>query len=181
MRDERVDLIYELIRTQNDWSNQIWEVKEAAELCQPQQVVDDVEAENESESDDAVPCTPKPEVSSATTSRKGKSRIRDYGIEERKKKVLCERAAGKNVAVTDEMKSFMKELFETSFNSMAKKLETEIADRFSVVHSEIRDLRDLVQTTKLSTSRGEPSTSTKAALGSGKSQSQKKVTKKKNT
>lgn len=52
--------------------------------------------------------------------RKRKKKQVDHGAETRKRNLLCQRAVTSNASFSEEMKSFIKGMFETSFNSFAE-------------------------------------------------------------
>lgn len=177
----------EFIKDGQDWRDLIWEVMQPATV--PLTQVVEEEAERDAEFVDAVADIDSPIVSNspASTSRKGKSKVYDVGVEERKRKVLCRRS---EVAMNEDMKSFIKNMFEASFTSFKKEFQhefqqkfvTPFGDRISKMEAEIRGLKDVATPVAVPRTSGEPSTIFEPDNTSPKKQSQpekKKVKKKK--
>ena len=94
------------------------------------------------------------ETSSVTVVRKSKRKILDEGAVTRKKKLLCKRSAGKNLAFSSETKSFIEGLIQTSLTSLGDKLSTQMAnmermstERMGKMEIEVSQLRDTISLT----------------------------------
>ncbi|CAE6075028.1 unnamed protein product [Arabidopsis arenosa] len=119
IRDGEVDNMIEMIKSGNDFGDHVWG-----------SVVDDnIEGdniENVQENDVA-----DKDVATEDMNERSKKKQSDHGAETRKKKLLCQRAAAAtHGALNDEMKSFLKALFDSSFEMIKAqlgKLEDDIA------------------------------------------------------
>ncbi|KAG2294010.1 hypothetical protein Bca52824_040679 [Brassica carinata] len=127
MEDERVDLLLDRIRQKFDWSSIEWAVLEPEET-----EMEEADSQDRgSEADKIVAYTDvlaEEETSSVTVARKGKRKVLDEGAVTRKKKLLCKRSAGKNLAVGPETKSFIEGLIQTYVTSLGDKLSTQMAN-----------------------------------------------------
>ncbi|CAH8389788.1 unnamed protein product [Eruca vesicaria subsp. sativa] len=78
----------------------------------------------------------------AVAARRGKPKINDHGSESRKKNMLCQRVAEHNSGVSSEMKTFMEDLFTSSFTSLKEVLQKDIQEQFHKVNNEIDQLKE---------------------------------------
>ncbi|KAG2310726.1 hypothetical protein Bca52824_022283 [Brassica carinata] len=152
-KDERVDKIISLLNANFDWSTFVWQVEEdirtedqldvkvnvAVEGTQDQlDGKDKVAVENE------VPVTEKEERVEPVAKRRVTKKTKDPGCESRKRLLLCQRASEKNTGLSDETKTFITGLFNTSFNSMKQEVQKHVDHRFDKLDSEIAQLKQTV-------------------------------------
>ncbi|KAF8115981.1 hypothetical protein N665_0024s0008 [Sinapis alba] len=123
VKDDRVTVLMELIRTEHDFNDHIWEFEDTTEVSfeLDEKGEDDEVAENdeEVESDEDFR-TPRGSVSSSSTAKKGKKRPPDRGMEKRKHKVLSSKA--KQSPFNEDMKAFVAQLFQQDFSAMEERL-----------------------------------------------------------
>ncbi|KAL0729141.1 hypothetical protein Bca4012_025234 [Brassica carinata] len=99
---------------------------------------DKVAVENE------VPVTEKEEPVEPVAKRRVTKKTKDPGCESRKRLLLCQRASEKNTGLSDETKTFITGLFNTSFNSMKQEVQKHVDHRFDKLDSEIAQLKQTV-------------------------------------
>ncbi|KAG2271243.1 hypothetical protein Bca52824_065798 [Brassica carinata] len=108
----------ELIRTGHDFSDHIWEIEEAPEVCSDlhdEAPVNDESAVNDEAAESGEDYhTPKGSKNLGATSRRGNKRLPDRGMEKKKHKVLSTRP--KQAPFNEDMKAFVARLFEASFS-----------------------------------------------------------------
>ncbi|KAF3595827.1 hypothetical protein DY000_02025935 [Brassica cretica] len=149
VEDDRIKNLMELIRTGHDSSDHIWEIEEAPEVCSDlhdeapvndETAVNDESAGNDeaTESDEDYH-TPKGSKNLGATSRRGKKRLPDRGMEKRKHKVLSARP--KQAPFSEDMKAFVAQLFEQSFSGMEQRLQRQMAETFEQMRKELKDSR----------------------------------------
>ncbi|KAL0723325.1 hypothetical protein Bca4012_037924 [Brassica carinata] len=80
----------------------------------------------------------------AVVRKRGKCKLNDAGAESRKKQLLCQRAAEHNSGVSGEMKTFIEDLFTSSFNSFKELLQKDFHHRFDKVTNEVAQLKEQV-------------------------------------
>ncbi|KAF8106816.1 hypothetical protein N665_0131s0019 [Sinapis alba] len=124
VKDDRVTVLMELIRTEHDFSDHIWELEENPEVSLEldEKGEDDEVAGNdeEFESDEDYQ-TPRGSVSSSSTAKKGKKRLPDR-----------------------DMKAFVAQLFQQNFSAMEERLQKQMDAKFEQMQSEFKDsLRDV--------------------------------------
>uniref|UniRef100_A0A0D3CFL0 DUF1985 domain-containing protein n=1 Tax=Brassica oleracea var. oleracea TaxID=109376 RepID=A0A0D3CFL0_BRAOL len=143
MEDERVDLLLDRIR--QNLEPEETEMEEADSQ-------DRGSAADKTVADTDV--LVEEETSSVTVVRKSKRKILDEGAVTRKKKLLCKRSAGKNLAFSSETKSFIEGLIQTSLTSLGDKLSTQMAnmermstERMGKMEIEVSQLRDTISLT----------------------------------
>ncbi|CAN8320378.1 unnamed protein product [Cochlearia groenlandica] len=76
--------------------------------------------------------------------RISRKRIHDQGAEKRRKKMLWERATGKQGGVEEDMKLFLQEIFNEAFSSFASKLEKKIDERMEKIETKVSNLSNLL-------------------------------------
>ncbi|KAG2270511.1 hypothetical protein Bca4012_072703 [Brassica carinata] len=153
MEDERVDLLLDRIRQKFDWTSTEWLVLEPEET----EMEEADSPDRGSAADKTVADTDvlvEEETSSVTIVRKSKRKILDEGAVTRKKKLLCKRSVGKNLAFGSETKSFIEGLIQTSLTSLGDKLSTQMAnmermstERMGKMEIEVSQLRDAISLT----------------------------------
>ena len=143
MEDDRVKNLMELIRTRHDFSDHIWEIEEAPEVCSDlhdEAPVNDESAVNDEAAESGEDYhTPKGSKNLGATSRRGKKRLPDRGMEKRNHKVLC--TGPKQAPFNEDMKAFMAKLFEQSFSGMEQRLQKQMAETFEQMRTELKDSR----------------------------------------
>lgn len=138
MKDDRIKNLMELIRTRHDFSDHIWEIEEAPEVCSDlhdeahvndeSAVIDESAVNDEAAESDEDYHTPKGSKNLGATSRRGKKRLPDHGMEKRKHKVLS--SGPKQSLFNENMKAFVAQLFEQSFSGMEQRLQRQMAETF---------------------------------------------------
>lgn len=136
--DERVLAIMNMIREKEDWTKFNWEVEALPRNKMVE--VDDVQEGNEEEEDVSETHVEEPPA----VERRGKRNIKDPGSESRKKQLLCQRASEHTTGVSGEMKSFIEDLFTSSFKSLKEVMQRDIQERFDKVDKEIDQLNEKV-------------------------------------
>ncbi|KAH0910824.1 hypothetical protein HID58_034145, partial [Brassica napus] len=103
--------------------------------------------------------------------KRGKRKLIDPGVESRKKQLLCQRAAEHNSGVSGDLKTFIKGLSTSFFNSLKERVQKDIQERFDKVHNEMAQLKETMsQVTSPSHTEGE----TKASESPGPSHTEGK-------
>ncbi|CAH8352090.1 unnamed protein product [Eruca vesicaria subsp. sativa] len=127
----------ELIRSKHDFSDHVWAFEETAEVSLD---LDDEAAVNAgaAESDEDFH-TPNGSTSVGVSSKKSKKRLPDHGMEKRKHKVLS--TEPKQPVLNDDMKAWVKELFEQNFNAMELRLQKQMDEKFETLQSELKGSR----------------------------------------
>ncbi|CAH8362811.1 unnamed protein product [Eruca vesicaria subsp. sativa] len=137
VNDDRVKELMELIRTKHDFSDHVWAFEETAEVSLD---LDDEAAVNagaaESDEDFHIP---NGSTSVGVSSKKSKKRLPDRGMEKRKHKVLS--TEPKQPVLNDDMKAWVKELFEQNFNAMELRLHKQMDEKFETLQSELKGSR----------------------------------------
>ncbi|KAF2557206.1 hypothetical protein F2Q68_00017044 [Brassica cretica] len=162
VEDDRVKNLMELIRTGHDFSDQIWEIEEAPEVCSDlhdeapvndeSAVIDESAVNDEAAGSDEDYHTPKGSKNLGSTSRRGKKRLPVRGMEKRKHKVLS--TGPKQAPFNEDMKAFMAKLFEQSFSGMEQRLQKQMAETFEQMRTE---LKDSLKEASVDVELGEPS------------------------
>ncbi|CAE6004963.1 unnamed protein product [Arabidopsis arenosa] len=140
IRDGEVDNMIEMIKSGNDFGDHVWGSVvddniegDNIENVQENDVADkDVATEDMNEVDHLRELVEDGnEENHVSGMKRSKKKQSDHGAETRKKKLLCQRAAAAtHGALNDEMKSFLKALFDSSFEMIKAqlgKLEDDIA------------------------------------------------------
>ncbi|KAG2310660.1 hypothetical protein Bca52824_022217 [Brassica carinata] len=144
--DERVGNIVALINAKQDWKQFAWEV-EALPAHMELSDSDDGQGENVSATHVEEPAVEEPAVVAeepAVVRKRGKCKLNDAGAESRKKQLLCQRAAEHNSGVSGEMKTFIEDLFTSSFNSFKELVQKDFHHRFDKVTNEVAQLKEQV-------------------------------------
>ncbi|KAG2252037.1 hypothetical protein Bca52824_082173 [Brassica carinata] len=143
VEDDRVKNLMELIRTGHDFSDHIWEIEEAPEVCSDlhdEAPVNDESAVNDEAAESGEDYhTPKGSKNLGATSRRGKKRLPDRGMKKRNHKVLC--TGPKQAPFNEDMKAFVAQLFEQSFSGMEQQLQKQMAETFEQMRTELKDSR----------------------------------------
>ncbi|CAH8296352.1 unnamed protein product [Eruca vesicaria subsp. sativa] len=137
VNDDRVKELMELIRTKHDFSDHVWAFEETAEVSLD---LDDEAAVNAgaAESDEDFH-TPNGSTSVGVSSKKSMKRLPDRGMEKRKHKVLS--TEPKQPVLNEDMKAWVKELFEQNFNAMELRLHKQMDEKFETLQSELKGSR----------------------------------------
>ncbi|XP_056848951.1 uncharacterized protein LOC108836937 [Raphanus sativus] len=132
VEDDRINVVMELIRAKHDFSEHIWEFEETeVSLDLNDEAPANVEAaESEEEFE-----TPQGSNNLSSTSRRGKKRVPDRGMEKRKHKVLS--SAPKQAPFNEDMKAFVTQLFEDNFSAMEKRLQKQMSETFEQMKSDL--------------------------------------------
>jgi len=143
VEDDRVKNLMELIRTGHDFSDHIWEIEEAPEVCSDlhdeAHVNDESAVNDEAAESDEDYHTPKGSKNLGATSRRGKKRLPDRGMEKRKHKVLS--TGPKQAPFNEDMKAFVAQLFKQSFSGMEQRQQKQMAETFEQMRTELKDSR----------------------------------------
>ncbi|XP_018448733.1 uncharacterized protein LOC108820265 [Raphanus sativus] len=132
VEDDMINVVMELIRAKHDFSEHIWEFEETeVSLDLNDEAPANVEAaESEEEFE-----TPQGSNNLSSTSRRGKKRVPDRGMEKRKHKVLS--SAPKQAPFNEDMKAFVTQLFEDNFSAMEKRLQKQMSETFEQMKSDL--------------------------------------------
>lgn len=137
VEDERIKGLMELISAKNDFTQHVWDFEEAVEesLDQPgEEGVNDEAAETD-ESDETFQ-TPRGSTSLGDTSKQGKKRLPDRGMEKRKHKVL--NGGSKQPSFNEDMKTFMAQLFEQSISAMEQRMEKKMDEKLEQLEHRLK-------------------------------------------
>ncbi|KAL0899776.1 hypothetical protein Bca101_083737 [Brassica carinata] len=111
VEDDRIKGLMELIRTKNDFSQHVWDFEETVE-------------------------TPRGSKNLGDTSKKGKKRLPDRGMEKRKQKVL--NGGSKQPHFNEDMKAFVAQLFEQNFSAMEQRLEKKMDEKLEQMEHRLK-------------------------------------------
>ncbi|KAL0886604.1 hypothetical protein Bca101_010587 [Brassica carinata] len=136
LKDERVDLIIEMLQNKYDWSKHVWAYQEAVKPSENSSEEDGSDEEeggetSENEMEEEIEITP---VSAA---RKRKNKFKDTGAESRKKNLLFQRTTEKYRDLEEEMKSYIQNMFKSSFTALALDIREIIDDRFAKLEEKV--------------------------------------------
>ncbi|KAG2311373.1 hypothetical protein Bca52824_022930 [Brassica carinata] len=162
VEDDRITVLKELIRSEHDFSENVWEFEETLEDSLE---LDDEEAVNveahenveAAESDESFQ-TPRGSKNLGATSKKGKKRLPDRGMEKMKHKVLS--SGSKPAPFNEDMKAFVTQLFEQNFSAMEHRLQKQMAETFEQMKSELKNTRNEAS---VEVEHGEPPSPTKTS------------------
>uniref|UniRef100_A0A0D3D583 DUF1985 domain-containing protein n=1 Tax=Brassica oleracea var. oleracea TaxID=109376 RepID=A0A0D3D583_BRAOL len=132
-KDERIGRIVTLLNAKQDWTEFVWEV----EALPPTEELSDSEEDGENVEVKDVTYTHVEEP--AVVARRGKCKLNDPGAEDRKKELLCQRAAEHNSGISSGMKTFIEGFFTSSFNSFKEVVQNDIQERFEKVQKEMAE------------------------------------------
>ncbi|XP_056844534.1 uncharacterized protein LOC108808323 [Raphanus sativus] len=137
VRDDRIIVLKEMISKKYDFSEHIWEYENTLEISLDlnDEAVNGEGNGNESDEDFQTPRGSTTDVSS----RKGKKRLPDRGMEKRKHKVLS--SGPKQAPFSEDMKAFMTQLFEANLSGMEQRLQKQMDEKFEQMKAELRDSR----------------------------------------
>ncbi|KAG2311375.1 hypothetical protein Bca52824_022932 [Brassica carinata] len=148
VEDDRIIVLKELIRTKHNFSEDIWEFENTPEISLDldDEAVNVEEAGNveengndeEAESDEDLQ-TPRGSTNLDVTSKMGKNRLPDRGMEKRKHKVLS--IGPKQAPFNEDMKAFVTHLFQQNFSGMEERLQKQMSEKFEQMKAELRDSR----------------------------------------
>ncbi|KAF8080341.1 hypothetical protein N665_0953s0006 [Sinapis alba] len=181
VKDDRVTVLMELIRTEHDFNDHIWEFQDTTDVSfeLDEKCEDDEVAENdeEVESDEDFR-TPRGSVNSSSTAKKGKKRPPDRGMEKRKHKVLSSKP--QHSPFNEDMKAFVAQLFQQNFSAMEERLQKQMDAKFEQMQSEFKDsLKDVcieVEHTQPSPSNLSPSKPSTSKQSTSKQSTSKQST-----
>lgn len=140
-KDERVGRILDLINAKHDWKQFAWEV-EALPAHMELSDSEEVQGKDVSATHVEEPAVVAEEA--AAVPKRGKRKLTDPGAESRKKQLLCERAAEHNSGVSGEMKTFIEDLFTSSFNAFKELVQKDFNQQFEKVTNEVGQLKEQV-------------------------------------
>ncbi|KAJ4881579.1 hypothetical protein Rs2_38634 [Raphanus sativus] len=140
-KDERVGRILDLINAKHDWKQFAWEV-EALPAHMELSDSEEVQGKDVSATHVEEPAVVAEEA--AAVPKMGKRKLTDPGAESRKKQLLCERAAEHNSGVSGEMKTFIEDLFTSSFNAFKELVQKDFNQQFEKVTNEVGQLKEQV-------------------------------------
>lgn len=140
-KDERVGRILDLINAKHDWKQFAWEVEG---LPAHMELSDSEEVQGEDVSATHVEEPAVVAEEAAAVPKMGKRKLTDPGAESRKKQLLCERAAEHNSGVSGEMKTFIEDLFTSSFNAFKELVQKDFNQQFEKVTNEVGQLKEQV-------------------------------------
>ncbi|XP_018465298.2 uncharacterized protein LOC108836669 [Raphanus sativus] len=136
MKDERVDLIIDMYRQKYDWSKHVWSFQETV---QPYACISEDDGSKEEEAGETSDSRVEEEIEAAHVSpaKKRKNQYQDIGAQSRKKKLLCQRSADKYKDLEEEMKSYIQDMFKSSFTALGLEVRELIDDRFTKLEEKI--------------------------------------------
>ncbi|CAH8386955.1 unnamed protein product, partial [Eruca vesicaria subsp. sativa] len=160
VEDDRIKVVMRMIEAKHDFNDHIWEFEETPEFSfgvnDKQEEADGVSEDNGvsrndegSKTDEDAPKndkedgsdeefqTPRGTANTSSGGRKGKRRLPDRGMEKRKQKVLSTRPKGP-APFSEDMKSFVANLFQQNFSAMEERLQKHMGERFEKMHSELK-------------------------------------------
>ncbi|KAG2248225.1 hypothetical protein Bca52824_087853 [Brassica carinata] len=130
-------------------------------------LIKDVEVENVTETHVEEPAVVAEEP--VVVTKRGKRKLIDPGVESRKKQLLCQWTGEHNSGVSGEMKTFIKILFTSTFNSFKELLQKDIQECFDKVDNEMAQLKETMsQITGPSNAMGRDRASEILSKGKGK-------------
>lgn len=158
MKDERVDLIIEMIQKKYDWSKHVWAYQETVQPVESSSEEDGSGEEeagetSENEMEAGIETTPVSAV------RKRKSKFQDRGAESRKKRLLSERSNEKYRDLEEEMKTYIHSMFKSSFTALRFEVREIIEDRFAKLEEKVISSLTQGGAPAYSQSRGAPDSS----------------------
>ncbi|KAJ0232143.1 hypothetical protein HA466_0293480 [Hirschfeldia incana] len=150
VEDERTKVLMELISNKYDFSEHIWEIEETPEVSLD--LADEADGNDEAVGNDEADGVNVEAAESdedfqtvnetknvGATSRKGKKRLPNRGMEKKKHKVL---SGGPKPAPSapfnEDMKAFMTQLFQQNFMGMKQRLQKQMDERFDQMKEELR-------------------------------------------
>ncbi|KAF8051461.1 hypothetical protein N665_1720s0005 [Sinapis alba] len=188
-KDERVDLMLDMIQRKHDWKKHVWGVVEttSSEMDEGDEESEQEEEGEESEDGSETEFGESSHGAStadgaATVSGRKKRKHVDLGAASRKKKLFCDLGATPKVSIDTDMQRFLEGLVQSSLAVFGEKLsqqitdrmdklETVVTDRLGTLESEVTQLRTALLLAEMAGKTDEEAGPSKSRVDAGPSKS----------
>lgn len=188
-KDERVDLMLDMIQRKHDWRKHVWGVVEttSSEMDEGDEESEQEEEGEESEDGSETEIGESSHGAStadgaATVCGRKKRKHADLGAASRKKKLFCDLGATPKGSIDTDMQRFLEGLVQSSLAVFGEKLsqqitdrmdklETVVTDRLGTLESEVTQLRTALLLAEMAGKTDEEAAPSKSRVDAGPSKS----------